>query len=65
MYSKAVCLRGINYQHNGIVISQGNKDPSKIATVEAVGSDSVVQRLKGSERIGVCQPTYSSVNTDT
>ena len=63
-YSKAVRARIINHGHNGIFVSQGNADPRKISTVEAVGADSGVQLLRGSERLGVCQPTYLSVNTD-
>ena len=63
-YSKAVRARIINHGHTGIFVTQGNADPRKISTVEAVGADSGVQLLRGSERLGVCQPTYLSVNTD-
>lgn len=63
-YSKAVRARISNHGHNGIFVSQGNAYPRKISTDEAVGADSGVQLLRGSERLGVCQPTYLSVNTD-
>lgn len=63
-YSKAVRAGIINHGHNGIFVSQGNADPRKISTVEAVGAERGVQLLRGSERHGVCQPTYLSVNTD-
>ncbi|WP_426707173.1 hypothetical protein ACEN2D_06955 [Corynebacterium auriscanis] len=63
-YSKAVRARIINHGHNGIFLSQGNADPRNIWTVEAVGAGEGVQRLQGRDRVGVCQPTYLSVNTD-
>lgn len=63
-YSKAVRAKVINHGHNGIFVSQGNADPRRVSTVEAVGPGQGVQLLRGGERLGVCQPTYLSVKTD-
>lgn len=52
-----------NHGHNGIFVKEGVK-ADDIVTIEAVSPEKGVQRLKGSDRAGVCKPRLLRVDTD-
>ncbi|AKK02446.1 YiiX/YebB-like N1pC/P60 family cysteine hydrolase [Corynebacterium epidermidicanis] len=63
-YSKAVSKHVVNHGHAGIFVENPDGNPENIATVEAVNAEKGVQKLRGRDRIGVCNPRYLSVKTD-